>query len=120
MDFESFWVLYPRKVCKKPARMVWERMTDEDRAKAIETIPAHIKAWEARQTETEFIPHARTWLYQERWEDEIEIPKTKEPDWWTSEQGIMRKAQEVGIVPRPGESWFEVKGRINEKIRQAA
>jgi hypothetical protein len=122
MDFDLLWQLYPRKVSKKPARMLWERMTEDQQAEILEALPNHIDYWEAIDQPKEFIPHLRTWLYQERWTDEIELPKPKEVQdtWWTSEQGIERKAKELGINPRPGESWFEVKGRINDAIRKAA
>lgn len=45
-------------------------------------------------------------------------PKAKAsgPAWWTSDQTIIAKGQELGINPRPGESMNEFKGRIQERI----
>lgn len=102
--------------------MVWERMSEQDQQLAIEALPAHIKFWQAKDTSPEYIPHPRTWLYQERYHDEIEMPKEKValPDWWRTEQGIADKARELGITARPGEGYFELKNRINEAIKRSA
>lgn len=45
-------------------------------------------------------------------------PKAKAsgPPWWTSDQTIIAKGNELGINPRPGESMNEFKGRIQERI----
>ena len=37
----------------------------------------YIKFWEHNKTEKQFIPHPSTFINQKRWEDEIEVPKTK-------------------------------------------
>ena len=122
MDFELLWNMYPRKVCKKPSRQQWDKLTELDQQEALQALPAHIQLWEATNTEKEFIPHLRTWLYQERWTDEIELPKPKEvvQAWWTSDAGILAKGREVGLEARPGETMFEFKGRVNEAIRKSA
>jgi hypothetical protein len=36
--------------------------------------------------------------------------------WWASEDGIRLKAEELNITPRAGESWPELKGRINAEL----
>ena len=36
--------------------------------------------------------------------------------WWSSDSGILAKGKEVGIEPRPGETMWDFKGRINSKI----
>jgi len=70
--FDVFWSLYPRRVAKRAAFREWEK---EVRAGAD---PEVIIAGLRRQLPTmarkepQFIPHARTWLHQGRWEDEIE------------------------------------------------
>ena len=38
----------------------------------------YIKLWIHNKTEKQFIPHPSTWLNQRRWEDEIDLPKTKQ------------------------------------------
>lgn len=38
--------------------------------------------------------------------------------WATSDEGTRAKAAEVGLTPRSGESWPELKGRINAEIEK--
>jgi hypothetical protein len=120
--FEDFWQLYPRKVGKKPAQQEWNKLSTTEQQKCVEVIHNHIKYWRQTNTEPQFIPHARTWLHQGRYDDELDEVKTKQPDvaWWGSEASILAKGREVNLMPRPGESIHEFKGRIVEKLRQAA
>lgn len=127
MIFDDFWQLYPRKTAKAHAKIMWERLTEEEKKLAIEKLPQHIKLWSTTGTEKQFMPHAGTWLNPvlgRRWEDEIEIPspkaKTKtEIAWWSSESLIISKGRELNLDPRPGEVIEQFKGRIIEKIRSA-
>lgn len=71
MIFEEFWALYPRKVAKGAARKAWGRAILKASPLAmIEAIKAQEPFWAAR--EIQFVPHAATWLNQERWADELE------------------------------------------------
>lgn len=71
-DFEVFWREYPRKVGKRAAFQVWERelRAGTDPAEIIEGLRAQLPG--LLRKELQFIPHARTWLHQGRWEDEVE------------------------------------------------
>jgi len=71
MGFETWWNMYPRKVGKKAAQRSWERLTDGEKAEAIQKLPDHLQYWKNRGTEMEFIPHPTTWLNQGRWEDQL-------------------------------------------------
>jgi hypothetical protein len=44
-------------------------------------------------------------------------PAVKADDWHRSEAGIKRKAKELGITSRSGESWDQLKGRVWDEIR---
>lgn len=74
--FDRFWALYPKKVGKLPAWQLWERM--QPSATLTETILAAVarqarsKAW--LKDDGEFVPHAKTWLFQQRWTDELPTP----------------------------------------------
>ena len=68
--FEEFWKRYPRKVGKRAAQIEWNRMSAQEQAEAILAIPKHCKVWSGK--DLQYVPHARTWLHQARWEDEIE------------------------------------------------
>ena len=122
MVFDEFWKLYPRKVSKRVAQKIWERMPADEQQAALEALPAHIKYWRLKETETEFIPHASTFLRQGRWEDELDMQEKKPPalPWYSDEQLTMAKAKEVGVNPLPGESFSELRKRIAEKIRALA
>ena len=69
----DFWPLYPRKVCKAQAITTWHRVEPRDQ----ETLDAicvclekYVAHWREEGTERRFIPHASTWLNQQRWLDE--------------------------------------------------
>ena len=120
MTFDTFWSLYPRKVARKDASRAWSKLSPPDQALALETLPAHIKLW-AETTTSQFIPYPATWLNGERFHDEIEMPQPKTLDaWWTSEHGVLRKGQELGILPKPGEDSQSFRNRVIQNSKRAA
>lgn len=123
-DFGVFYGIYPRKVGRHAACAVWGRMTDAERAAAIEAVPAHVAYWRACGTAKEFIPHPRTWLHQKRWEDEVEMPNLAPVavEWWKTEKGVMAKGAELGLQALPGEDLAQYKQRLVDAIvkRRAA
>lgn len=69
VEFEGFWKAYPRKVGKAAAKKAFKaalKKTD------VETIKRAFVAFNktCRGKDPQYIPHAATWLNQERWEDE--------------------------------------------------
>jgi hypothetical protein len=74
-QFEIFWQGYPRAARgpRAAAVRIWNKLplTDKLIAKVILGLQRHIrsKKW---VSEPKFIPHARTWLNQHRWQDEVE------------------------------------------------
>lgn len=120
-DFEKIWAIFPRKVAKHPARLEWARMSSEDQFAALHSLPVHIRYWQVSGVRMDYIPHLRTWLHQRRWEDELVMPApTNEMgEWWKTTSGIQRKALSLGIAPKPGEDWHELKARILAKERAA-
>jgi hypothetical protein len=65
-DFDAFWAAYPRKVGKGAARKAWVKaMSKTDRATIMDAVAK--QHWPA---DAQFLPHAATWLNQERWTDE--------------------------------------------------
>ena len=115
MVFEEFWKLYPRKVSKRVAQKIWERMTKDEQEAAFEALPVHIKYWKLKETDLDFIPHASTWLNQERFEDELDMTvKSERPKlpWYSSDQLTMEHGQKLGIAARPGESMQQYRARL--------
>ena len=81
-EFERFWKLYPRKIGKRAAWLVWQRQIAPRGVLASMKVGLVIDAL-TRQVEgghfsadNAFIPHPRTWLHQGRWEDEVTQPST--------------------------------------------
>jgi hypothetical protein len=120
MKFENFWSQYPKKVGKLTAKRSWEKLSQENQQKALEAIVEHRKYWTAKGTEWEFIPHASTWLNQERFEDElvIEQKENKRPPlpWYASDELTLAKGRELGLNPYAGESYAAFRTRISAKI----
>lgn len=70
--FDIFWKLYPRKVSKAPAekKFMTKCKDAETFSKIIRSVGEHIEG-ALSLAEMNFIPHAATWLNQERWNDEV-------------------------------------------------
>lgn len=87
--FESFWKTYPRKTAKKEAEKEFVKVcktqdTYNDIMKAL-TTQIVMNKWTAKD---KYCPHARTWLHQERWKDEIDAEPTKPIAGTTDKYGI--------------------------------
>jgi uncharacterized protein YdaU (DUF1376 family) len=69
--FDRFWSLYPRKVSKSGAQKAWKAATKKiDPLVIIEGLELHLQ--DLIEKPKQFIPHAATWLNEERWADELE------------------------------------------------
>jgi hypothetical protein len=119
-DFTEFWAAYPKKVAKLDAQKAWNKLTPEDRFAAVQALSIHVRYWQIAGTAKEFMPHGATWLHGRRWEDELEMPAaTNGHDWMKTQTGIAAKAREVGITPRVGEGWMELKARVLGAMKAA-
>jgi len=120
MTFENFWSQYPRKIGKLTAKRSWEKLSLDNQQKALEAIVEHRKYWAAKGTDWEFIPHASTWLNQERFEDElvIEQKENKRPPlpWYASDELTLAKGRELGLNPYAGETFAQFRARLSAKI----
>lgn len=76
VDFDRFWVLYPRKVGKSAAEKSWAKI--KVTADLFDLMAKSLAAWTVSTDWTkdggQFIPHASTWLNGKRWEDELPAP----------------------------------------------
>ena len=124
MTFENFWSQYPRKIGKLTAKRSWEKLSLDNQQKALEAIVEHRKYWVAKGTDWEFIPHASTWLNQERFEDElvIEQKENKRPPlpWYASDELTLAKGRELGLNPYAGETFAQFRARLSAKIGSTA
>lgn len=123
MTFDQFYRQYPRKVARKDAEKAWAKLSQDERAKAVEALPSHIRYWDLKGTDKHYIPHPSTWLNGARFEDELDFveaaPKAAVA-WWGTDEGILAKGRSLNCLPRAGEGMPEYKQRVVEASRRAA
>lgn len=81
MEFGVFWHAYPRHDGKQAARLIWLKLDlDEETQRLIAAdIERRARSSQWLKDEGQFVPHARTYLSQKRWEDGFEeIPRLSE------------------------------------------
>jgi hypothetical protein len=72
--FTAFWSRWPRKVGKLEAEREWKKsVKPSDEAAIHAALDWQLPEFDRR--DPEFIPHARTWLHNRRWDDEKPTPK---------------------------------------------
>jgi len=70
IPFLNFWDMYDKKIGdKKKCEKKWNSLNDEQRAKIYSTLPS----WKRQFKDKQFQPYPKTYLNQERWNDEIQI-----------------------------------------------
>lgn len=122
MTFADFYQAYPRKMARKEAEKAWNKLTPDERIRAMEALPKHIRYWDMSNTAKEFVPYPASWINGARFDDDIEMPSVPERvvAWWATDRGIEEKGRELGIRARGGESMQEYKARVVEAARKAA
>lgn len=73
LSFNEFWKHYPRKISKANAEKAWLRLKPNE--ELVNKILTAIKTHETFRKESDFIPHAASWLNAKRWDDEIDKSK---------------------------------------------
>jgi hypothetical protein len=100
IDFEFFWNLYDKKVGdKEKLKLKWEKLTDDERLKAME----HIPKYKNSQPDKKFRKDPQTYLNNKSFNDEIigvntppVVPKApvQETEWWRRVYGHLYKTYE--------------------------
>ena len=119
MNFETFWSMYPRKIAKGAALKAWLKLTPLDQQLAVDALPNHVKHWEIKQTEKEYICYPATWLNGWRWMDEIDLtPKKEKVDmsWVATNEGIEKKAKELGVLGNGYDTYYTLKQKCLQKM----
>lgn len=97
--FDRFWTLYPRRLARKDAERAWKKIAPFKYLDVMTALKNHIRMWEQKGTDKQFIPYPASWLNSERWTDEIEVaPEMPQCDWnrnGTRETGGRCQAQAV-------------------------
>ena len=73
--FDIFWIDYPKKVGMQSAIKAWNKLCPsyDLRQKILTALKQHKESPEWIKDGGQFIPHAATWLNQQRWKDELKI-----------------------------------------------
>lgn len=80
--FERFWGMYPRRLARKDAERAWRKIPPFKYQDVMTALKGHVRMWEQKGTEKQFIPYPASWLNGARWEDEIELaPEMPQCDW---------------------------------------
>ena len=74
-DFEKFWTQYDKKQDRKKCFAKWKRLSQSDKEKIFETLPAYI----ASTPDKQFRKNPLTYLNGEAWNDEILNPSNSNP-----------------------------------------
>jgi hypothetical protein len=78
--FDLFWLRTPRKVGKKEAWKVWQRLWKQPDHPSLETILTALNNQKScEQWRKGVIPNPSTWLTQGRWDDEINVSTPTSP-----------------------------------------
>jgi hypothetical protein len=74
-DFEQAFDAYAYRVAKRAAYAAWQRLDDDEKAAAMESIPAYVAVTDPYGNGGKRIrAHFATWLNGARWEDDIPLP----------------------------------------------
>lgn len=87
--FEKFWSAYPRKVAKAAAFHEFKKAMTKT---TLDVLLSAVESYKKHKPDYCDWAHARTWLHQERWEDEWEPPATIKPE------PVVRPARSVDEV----------------------
>ena len=98
--FERFWAAYPRRPDnpKAAARAVFERRVREgaDPQAIADAAGRYARHIAERKLDAIFVPHARTWLSQRRYEDYEEAPASADPTAPSPEHPLTWLKAEIG------------------------
>jgi hypothetical protein len=103
---------WPKKVAKKKAEIAWKRLTDLEQREALEALPKHLRHWQLKRTEIDYIPYPASWINGLRFQDVLDMTPAKEKvdrSWMFSQQGIENKARELGILGNGYDSYDTLK-----------
>jgi hypothetical protein len=126
-DFEGFWSAYPKTESANPkaeALKAFDRLTDDDRALAVASLPA-FKIWIGRQFNGYNAPGAAVWLRQRRWERHAEASPATDPAKTRAQLRVkaechFRGEWRPGWGPSPGEPGCTIPDDIIADVARAA
>lgn len=99
-SFDQFWSLYPKKVARRKAETSWKRIKPSEHPLIYADVKRRSASTDWQKNNGQFIPYPTTYLNQERWKDQVEMPSVAAPP-----KKICRRCQKEG-----GSSWMEGDG----------
>jgi hypothetical protein len=83
IEFEAFYLAYPRKVEKQNAYLTWRRLTKNQQKQVIVAAKNYAKAMQAEQRDEQYIKHAKVFLnpQKEVWKEYIAMPQSASDAW---------------------------------------
>lgn len=123
-EFDVAWKRYPKRSGNNPrkdAEDAWNARIKAGVASAnmLAGLDRYARWCEATgKIGTEHIMRASTFFGPSKpFEQEFSLPVPKPngsaAPWWSSNEGVQAKAAELGVVSRSGESWADLKARVN-------
>ena len=125
MNFQTFWVEYPRKVARVAAERAAKKINEDEWPNIIEGVKRYKKVW----TDKQYIPHPATFLNNRRWEDEIEtIEENKRTQGVSTFINVLRTHRSfpgselsrdiLSTFQRMGIHWDRLKTMSDEEIKE--
>ena len=93
-NFEIFWKKYPKKIGKKQAFLKFKKIKIDFNL-ILKSLENHKRT--EQWSNIKYIPHPTTWLNQERYNDEIEIPKVERTLIISKPEKSLSKKEEIEI-----------------------
>lgn len=133
LAFQAFWKAYPKKVKKKPSRKAFEKAAKDwckgnieglltsFESKLVNDINLRMKKDRQWYPKSAFIPDPTTYLNQERWDDDIQLPDPKDaprlkmPE---TDRGLLDLAKQMKVNTY-GLSVFELQKALRQKHEEA-
>lgn len=121
-EFDCFYELYPRKVSKKATIRAFNRLSKKDVEAIMVALPKHIKHWQDKAIEMDYIPHPSTWLNQEKWKDALTTGSLTggvdngEADYKKTQDMIQRLRAKQSGAATPEEAQAIIAG-VTDKLR---
>lgn len=83
IEFEAFWLNYPRKIEKKNAYLTWRRLSKKQQKEVIIAAKNYKKAMQAEGREDEYIKHPKVFINpaKEIWKDFLISPQKASDEW---------------------------------------
>lgn len=83
IEFEAFYLEYPRKIEKRNCFLTWKRLSKEKQKEVIVAAKNYAKAMRAECREPEYMKYPKSFIspIREIWRDYLEPPKKASDEW---------------------------------------